>query len=130
MIGEQEGTVVPGLPVSLPDSVPVPTDGALTIGVEEEFHVIDVETRELTARAGEVLDRLPAGPFTAELHRSVVEAKTEVCRDLTEIRAAAERARDDIAIPMLVPIETTWPSIAHGAPTVWMTRSARWATSA
>ena len=39
-------------------------DSRLTIGVEEEFHVVDLSTRELVPRAGEVLDRLPAASFT------------------------------------------------------------------
>ncbi|MEU8166847.1 carboxylate--amine ligase/circularly permuted type 2 ATP-grasp protein [Micromonospora sp. NPDC049004] len=64
-----------------------------TIGVEEEFHVVDLHTRELVPRAGELLDRLPATSFTAELHRSVVETNTEVCRTLDEIRAELTRLR-------------------------------------
>ena len=47
-----------------------------TIGVEEEFHVVDLHTRELVPRAAELLARLPADVFSAELHRSVVETNT------------------------------------------------------
>ncbi|WP_371409081.1 carboxylate--amine ligase/circularly permuted type 2 ATP-grasp protein [Micromonospora zamorensis] len=64
-----------------------------TIGVEEEFHVVDLHTRELVPRAGELLDRLPATSFTAELHRSVVETNTAVCRTLDEIRDELTRLR-------------------------------------
>ena len=45
-------------------------------GVEEEFHVVDLATRQLTARAGEVMDQLPADSFSAELQRSVLEANS------------------------------------------------------
>ena len=48
----------------------------LTLGVEEELHVIDLKTRELVPRAPEVLDQLDAANFSAELHRSVVETNT------------------------------------------------------
>ena len=64
-----------------------------TIGVEEEFHVVDLHTRELVPRAGELLDRLPAASFSAELHRSVVETNTAVCRTLDELRAELTRLR-------------------------------------
>ena len=63
------------------------TGDLVNLGVEEEFHVVDLHTRELVPRAGELLDRLPADSFTAELHRSVVETNTAVCRTLDEIRA-------------------------------------------
>jgi carboxylate-amine ligase len=69
------------------------TDAPLTIGVEEEFHIVDRRTRELVPRAGEVLDRLPAASFTAELHRSVVEGNSAVCATLDEIREEVVRLR-------------------------------------
>src|SRR3981189_2677308 len=37
---------------------PAPAQPALTLGVEEELHVVDLDTRELVPRAPEVLDRL------------------------------------------------------------------------
>ena len=58
------------------------SDG-LTLGVEEELHVVDRSSRELVPRAPEVLDRLPAGAFSAELHRSVVETNSRVTRRWT-----------------------------------------------
>ena len=42
----------------------------LTLGVEEELHVVDLRTRELVPRAPEVLDQLDQGQYSAELHRS------------------------------------------------------------
>jgi carboxylate-amine ligase len=58
----------------------------LTLGVEEELHVIDLTTRELVPRAPEVLDQLDAGHFSAELHRSVVETNTRVAHTLDGLR--------------------------------------------
>lgn len=60
----------------------------LTLGVEEELHVVDLRTRELVPRAPEVLDRLDAANFSAELHRSVVETNTEVAATLDDLRDA------------------------------------------
>jgi carboxylate-amine ligase len=89
VIGEQGTTAHRARPVPAPE----PPDTALTIGVEEEFHVIDLETRELVPRAGELLDRLPAGSYTAEFHRSVVETNSAVCRTLDDLRAELVRLR-------------------------------------
>src|SRR5919112_4342863 len=58
----------------------------LTLGVEEEMHVVDLKTRELVPRAPEVLGRLDPGSFSQELHRSVVETNTEVTTTLDGLR--------------------------------------------
>jgi|GEM_PF-6058 len=57
------------------------------VGVEEEFHILDLVTRQLVPRAGEILERLPAGPFAPELLKSVVETNSAPTRDLTALRA-------------------------------------------
>jgi carboxylate-amine ligase len=66
------------------DDSSVGTD--LTLGVEEELHVVDLETRELVPRAPEILDQLDAASYSAELHRSVVETNTPVAGTLDELR--------------------------------------------
>ncbi|MET0492757.1 MAG: carboxylate--amine ligase/circularly permuted type 2 ATP-grasp protein [Actinoplanes sp.] len=58
----------------------------LTLGVEEELHVVDLKTRELVPRAPEVLDQLDEANFSAELHRSVVETNTPVAATLDDLR--------------------------------------------
>jgi carboxylate-amine ligase len=73
------------------ESLPVTTDEPaaapeLTLGVEEELHVVDLVTRELVPRAPEVLARLDAAHFSAELHRSVVETNTPVAATLDDLR--------------------------------------------
>jgi carboxylate-amine ligase len=57
------------------------------VGVEEEFHILDLATRALVPRAAEILDVLPGERFAAELLRSVVETNSKPTRDLAELRA-------------------------------------------
>jgi carboxylate-amine ligase len=52
-----------------------------TLGVEEEFHVVDLKTRRLTARAPELLDVL-SNSYVAELQRCVVEMNSGVVDSL------------------------------------------------
>lgn len=75
---------------------------SVAVGVEEEFHTVDLSTRRLTAEADRVLEQLPPGSFSAELHQSVVEANSrphvrlaDLAEDLATLRregiAAAQR---------------------------------------
>ena len=74
---------------------------ALTMGVEEELHVVDRGTRELVPRGPEILRRLPDDSYAAELHRSVVETNTPVCTGLDELRGHLVRLRWDTSYPAL-----------------------------
>src|ERR1700729_2715490 len=56
-----------------------------TLGVEEEFHLVDLKTRRLTARAPELLAELSA-QYVAELQRCVVETNTGVVDSLEGLR--------------------------------------------
>ncbi|MEI9947888.1 MAG: carboxylate--amine ligase/circularly permuted type 2 ATP-grasp protein [Pseudomonadota bacterium] len=60
----------------------------LTLGVEEEFHLVDLRTRQLTARAGEVLSGLSESTrtYAAELQQTVVETNSEVFDTLAGLR--------------------------------------------
>jgi carboxylate-amine ligase len=69
----------------------------LTVGVEEEFHVIDLDSRELVPRGPEILEGLPDTSFAAELHRSVVESNTQVHRPLDDLRNELLRLRRQAA---------------------------------
>ena len=67
----------------------------LTIGIEEEFQLVDPTTRELKSHIEEML---VAGAHLGdqikpELHRSVVEVGTPVCADIREARAAVRHLR-------------------------------------
>ena len=66
---------------------------ALTLGVEEELHLVDLETWQLAARAPQLLSRLPAESYSAELQRTTVETNTAVCQSLDELRREILRLR-------------------------------------
>ncbi|WP_246649636.1 carboxylate-amine ligase [Nonomuraea coxensis] len=57
----------------------------IKVGVEEEFHVVDLRTRHLAARSGLLLEALPPARFTHELQRSMVESNSLPFRGLTEL---------------------------------------------
>src|SRR5664279_4530177 len=56
-----------------------------TLGVEEEFHLVDLKTRRLTARAPELLSEL-SDTYVAELQRCVVEMNSGVVDTLDGLR--------------------------------------------
>ena len=56
-----------------------------TLGAEEEFHLVDLKTRRLTARAPELLAELTE-QYVAELQRCVVETNTPVVDSLDGLR--------------------------------------------
>jgi carboxylate-amine ligase len=63
-----------------------------TLGVEEEFHVVDRKTRRLTARAPELLDAL-SNSYVAELQCCVVEMNSGVVDTLDGLRADLQSHR-------------------------------------
>jgi carboxylate-amine ligase len=68
---------------------------SLTIGVEEEYQIIDPETRELRSYITEILqmDSVMLGEVKPELHQSMVEVGTAVCHTPAEARAEIIRLR-------------------------------------
>lgn len=68
---------------------------SLTLGIEEEYQVVDPETRELTSYVSEVLegDQIVLENIHPELHASTLEVASEVCADLDEARAELVRLR-------------------------------------
>jgi carboxylate-amine ligase len=71
----------------------------LTIGVEEEFLLVDPDSRRLVPSAREVLEAVEhdsAPPRVEhELQLCQIETETEVCHTLDEVRAAIVRLRRD-----------------------------------
>lgn len=61
----------------------------LTLGIEEEFHLVDLRSRRLTPRATELLHALEhcRGTFAAELQQTVIETNSEVTSSLSALRA-------------------------------------------
>ena len=71
-----------------------------TLGIEEEFAIIDPETRELRSHIQEILE---GGKVTLkeqikpEMHQSVVELGTEICQSVVDGRAHVIELRSRLA---------------------------------
>ena len=71
-----------------------------TLGIEEEFAIIDPETRELRSHIQEILE---GGKVTLkeqikpEMHQSVVELGTEICQSVVDARAHVIELRSRLA---------------------------------
>ncbi|THG33613.1 YbdK family carboxylate-amine ligase [Naasia lichenicola] len=75
----------------------------MTLGAEEELHLIDLESWKLSARAPQLLAKLPPESYGAELQRTTVETNTEVVRSLDALRGELLRLRKgvvDVAEPV------------------------------
>ena len=68
---------------------------SLTIGVEEEYQIIDPRTRELQSYITQILeqDHLVLEQVKPELHQSIVEVGTHVCQTPQDVRAELVRLR-------------------------------------
>ena len=78
----------------------MPFDNDFTIGIEEEFQIIDPTTRDLRSRVNEILEegRMILGEqIKPEMHQSMVEVGTMVCRDIKEAKEDVIRLRRVIA---------------------------------
>ncbi|WP_433503729.1 glutamate--cysteine ligase [Pseudonocardia halophobica] len=67
--------------------------GKPLLGVEEEFHVVDLETRQAAPEVDSLLPELDGAEFARELQRSLVETNTPVCETLDELGAHLRRLR-------------------------------------
>jgi glutamate---cysteine ligase / carboxylate-amine ligase len=71
-----------------------------TIGIEEEFQIIDPETRELRSHIQQFLADgkvILKEHFKSEMHQSVVELGTEICRDTRSARQQIVLLRSELA---------------------------------
>jgi glutamate---cysteine ligase / carboxylate-amine ligase len=68
---------------------------SLTLGIEEEYQIIDPETRELKSYITEILsgDHMILDEVKPELHQSMVEIGSKVCRAPSDLRAELVRLR-------------------------------------
>lgn len=69
---------------------------SLTLGVEEEYQIIDPKTRELRSYITEMLEEgqlILREQMKPELHQSIVEVGTTVCQTPAEVRAELVRLR-------------------------------------
>ena len=69
---------------------------ALTLGAEEELHLIDLERWQLAARAPQLLGRLPRDNYSAEIQRTTVETNTDVVSSLDGLRTELLRLRKGV----------------------------------
>src|SRR5260370_20424976 len=71
-----------------------------TLGIEEEFQIVDPQTRELRSHVAEILDEgrmLLGEQIKPEMIQSQVEVGTGVCKNIQEARADITRLRGIIA---------------------------------
>jgi carboxylate-amine ligase len=70
-----------------------------TIGVEEEFQIVDPETWELRSHVSELLAAstpVLGDQIKRELHQSIVEVGTRICGDVAELREEIFRIRREL----------------------------------
>ena len=71
-----------------------------TVGVEEEFQIVDPQTWELRSHVSELLaSSAPAlgDQIKREMHQSIVEVGTKICRNVAELRDEIIRIRRELA---------------------------------
>jgi carboxylate-amine ligase len=68
-----------------------------TLGIEEEYHLVDPQTLRLIRSAPLVESLAPTGRLRAEMLTSQLEAATDPCASLGELRAALGAARREAA---------------------------------
>lgn len=72
----------------------------LTIGIEEEYQIIDPETRELRSHISVMLEEggmILGERVKPEMHQSIVEVGTNICRNVTEAARDVMQLRAAIA---------------------------------
>jgi carboxylate-amine ligase len=96
----------------------------MRIGVEEEFHILQVESGLLVPRADAVLRRLPRRTFTKELHQSTVESNSGVhatlaglYADLTRTRRRLDAAASSLGLAVVAAGTAPLAPAASGHPT-------------
>ena len=72
---------------------------AFTIGVEEEFQIVDPETWELRSHVSELLASSASlgDQIKRELHQSIVEVGSKICADVTELEREVCHIRRELS---------------------------------
>lgn len=74
-------------------------DPSFTLGIEEEFQVVDPETRELRSHIAELFaegEKRLKDEIKREMHEPVIEVGTPVCRNIADARREVSRLRGEI----------------------------------
>src|SRR5437764_7194659 len=77
------------------------SDHVFTLGIEEEFQIIDPETHELRSHIQEILAHgkmILKEQVKPEMHQSVVELGTEICHDVDDARRQVTQLRRELAM--------------------------------
>jgi carboxylate-amine ligase len=72
---------------------------AFTLGVEEEFQIIDPQTRQLRSHVQQILEegrRVLKERVKPEMHQSVIELGTGICKNVAELRRDVGQMRAEI----------------------------------
>src|SRR5207253_9904166 len=72
---------------------------SFTLGIEEEFQVVDPQTRELKSHIQELFaegEKRLKEEIKREMHDSVIEVGTPICRNVAEARREVTRLRGEI----------------------------------
>ena len=75
-------------------------DHVFTLGIEEEFQIIDPETRELRSHIQQILadsKMVLQERVKPELHQSIAELGTEICSDARDARQQVVKLRTELA---------------------------------
>ncbi|MFZ3376605.1 MAG: carboxylate-amine ligase [Chthoniobacterales bacterium] len=75
-------------------------DHTFTLGIEEEFAIVDPKTRELRSHIQEILEGgkvMLKEQIKPEMHQSVVELGTQICQSIVEARAHVTDLRSKLA---------------------------------
>ena len=78
----------------------MPPQPSFTLGIEEEFQIIDPETRELKSHIQEMFaegEKRLKEEIKREMHDAVIEVGTPICRDVAHARREVTRLRGEIS---------------------------------
>ncbi len=71
-----------------------------SLGIEEEFQIVDPRTRELKSHIQQILEEgkvILKEQVKAEMHQSVVEAGSQICNNIHEARSEVIKLRKNLA---------------------------------
>lgn len=71
-----------------------------TLGIEEEYQVIDPKTRELTSHDQQIVEeaaKVIDDQVKAEMHQAVVEVGTHICKDINDAKEQVTHLRKTIS---------------------------------
>jgi carboxylate-amine ligase len=73
-----------------------------TIGVEEEFQIVDPASGELRSHVSELMEASSPGlgeQVKREMHQSIIEIGTKICADVHELETDMRRMRGELGAP-------------------------------